>query len=108
MNRAQKAETEWKAGMRTHMLDRGVAGDRVDEMVDYLWREAQRIADEFAPPVPHPIHPCQTEGCPGDGRYAAPGRGHREGCRWPLAVPSTTPVQGDTDHTATTNNGGNQ
>jgi len=25
-------------------------------------------------------HPCPTPGCPGDGRYAAPGRGHLAGC----------------------------
>ena len=27
-------------------------------------------------------YPCPTEGCPGDGRYAAPGRGHRDGCQY--------------------------
>lgn len=26
---------------------------------------------------------CSTEGCPGDARYAAPGRGHVEGCVYP-------------------------
>lgn len=34
--------------------------------------------------APHPTYPCDTEGCPGDGRYGAPGRGHREGCAHPL------------------------
>lgn len=27
---------------------------------------------------------CPTEGCKGDVRYAAPGRGHREGCTHPM------------------------
>jgi hypothetical protein len=27
-----------------------------------------------------PDHGCPTEGCKGDARYAAPGRGHIEGC----------------------------
>lgn len=26
---------------------------------------------------------CTTKGCPGDPRYAAPGRGHIEGCSYP-------------------------
>jgi hypothetical protein len=30
--------------------------------------------------------PCPTIGCPGDGRYAPPGRGHMEGCSAELAV----------------------
>lgn len=33
---------------------------------------------------------CVTPGCPGDGRYSAPGRGHVEGCRHP--VPPTDPA----------------
>ncbi len=33
---------------------------------------------------------CATPGCPGDGRYSAPGRGHDEGCRHP--VPPTDPA----------------
>lgn len=28
---------------------------------------------------------CPTEDCPGDGRYGAPGRGHREDCTFPLS-----------------------
>jgi hypothetical protein len=36
-------------------------------------------------PRAQPIEPCTTPGCPGDGRYGAPGRGHVEGCRFPLA-----------------------
>lgn len=31
----------------------------------------------------HSQFPCPTTNCGGDGRYAAPGRGHREGCGWP-------------------------
>jgi len=30
---------------------------------------------------------CATPGCPGDGRYSAPGRGHVEGCRHPVPPP---------------------
>lgn len=33
---------------------------------------------------------CTTPGCSGDWRYAAPGRGHAEGCRYPL--PAQTPA----------------
>lgn len=29
----------------------------------------------------HLMFPCAHPGCPGDGRYAPPGRGHLEGCR---------------------------
>lgn len=36
------------------------------------------IQDEKPVPVP-----CTTQGCPGDGRYAAPGKGHMTGCRYP-------------------------
>ena len=28
-------------------------------------------------------HICPTPNCPGDARYAAPGRGHIEGCTYP-------------------------
>lgn len=34
--------------------------------------------------APHPQFPCSTDGCPGDGRYAAPGRGHLVECAFPL------------------------
>jgi len=40
--------------------------------------------DAATPPARRSI-PCSTEGCDGDGRYAAPGRGHAEGCTHPLA-----------------------
>lgn len=40
-------------------------------------------------PTPEPLNPpkygCPTPGCPGDGRYGAPGRGHMPGCKYPLA-----------------------
>lgn len=29
---------------------------------------------------------CSTTGCTGDSRYAAPGRGHTQGCRHPFAA----------------------
>lgn len=29
---------------------------------------------------------CSTPGCPGDSRYAAPGRGHRTDCAYPFAA----------------------
>jgi len=32
---------------------------------------------------------CSTPGCNGDGRYAAPGRGHIETCHYPI-VPTPT------------------
>jgi hypothetical protein len=28
---------------------------------------------------------CGTAGCEGDARYSAPGRGHRDGCTWPVS-----------------------
>ncbi len=31
---------------------------------------------------------CTTPGCPGDGRYAAPGRHHVPACRYPIVAPS--------------------
>lgn len=31
---------------------------------------------------------CPTEGCPGDVRYAAPGRGHVVGCGYPATAPA--------------------
>lgn len=35
------------------------------------------------------IEPCSTPECPGDGRYAAPGRGHLDACRFPWSPEST-------------------
>lgn len=29
---------------------------------------------------------CETVGCTGDGRYAAPGKGHMPGCKYPLVL----------------------
>lgn len=42
--------------------------------------EEQLLHDIFGRPVPHPEWPCATPDCPGDGRYAPPGRGHIAGC----------------------------
>lgn len=38
------------------------------------------------PQVDNLPHRCSTPGCDGDERYAAPGRGHIDGCRHPLQV----------------------
>lgn len=38
--------------------------------------------------------PCTTPGCPGDGRYAAPGRHHFPACRHPLLAQRAVPSQG--------------
>ena len=48
--------------------------------------EAQRYAADVLAwaTQPHPEFPCPTAECPGDARYAAPGRRHREGCTHPL------------------------
>ncbi len=35
---------------------------------------------------------CPTDGCPGDVRYAAPGRGHIDGCTYPLPTSKPAPT----------------
>jgi len=34
---------------------------------------------------------CETPGCNGDGRYAAPGKGHLPGCRYPFETDPKPP-----------------
>lgn len=46
------------------------------------------------PEVSKHRYPCPTDGCPGDGRYAAPGRGHIEGCTSPVFPPGERPGDG--------------
>lgn len=50
------------------------------------WAEVSQALPVAAP---HPHWPCPTTDCPGDGRYAPPGRGHREGCTGPVTAPDT-------------------
>lgn len=38
--------------------------------------------------------PCDTPNCPGDGRYAAPGRRHLADCKYPRESGQTVPPVG--------------
>jgi hypothetical protein len=52
-----------------------------------LWYRAARITEDQKEILENLVDDwggCTTEGCPGDGRYAAPGRGHVEECTYPL------------------------
>jgi len=53
------------------------------------WLRLELTVDD-ARPAPHRF-PCSTDGCPGDGRYVPPGRGHVEGC---TALPSVSDGSG--------------
>lgn len=52
------------------------------------WLRLELTLDD-ARPAPH-RWPCATDGCPGDGRYAPPGRGHVEGCTGPIYPPASS------------------
>lgn len=46
------------------------------------------LAEDLLPaPLVKHQHPCATIGCPGDGRYAAPGRGYLVTCTYPRILP---------------------
>lgn len=64
------------------------------EYHDSIVAEAQRQIHELEGQIERLTAPptkwsCSTPGCPGDGRYAAPGRGHLGECRFPLTAPPT-------------------
>lgn len=48
----------------------------------------------LSPEVSKHRYPCPTDGCPGDGRYAAPGRGHIAGCTSPVLPPAPPRIRG--------------
>lgn len=68
--------------------DTGTFG--LDRLVVQNEEFAALIADEFQYQIvffvgnvndmKHPTYPCETKGCPGDGRYMPPGRGHLTSC----------------------------
>lgn len=60
-------------------LKRLFPGRWTQEEVDNINRRAAEQYEEISQYIE-----CPTEGCDGDARYAAPGRRHREGCRYPL------------------------
>lgn len=51
--------------------------------------------------APAAAETCPTPGCDGDVRYAAPGRGHIEGCHHPLSDPAAASAAHDADTAAT-------
>jgi hypothetical protein len=55
-------------------------------MDDELTMEQRLLRAIFGTPDVHPDHPCSTYACPGDARYAPPGRGHAEDCTHPATA----------------------
>lgn len=58
-------------------LERGLAQSAAGETVDL---------GTFSRPERKHQHPCPTHGCPGDGHYAPPGKGHRMDCDWRVTL----------------------
>lgn len=48
------------------------------------FESAELLRAALSAPVQVAEWACTTPGCDGDGRYSAPGRGHRDDCRWPV------------------------
>lgn len=65
--------------------------DRRDLLATEIPRARARLESAIRavldyPPEPQRAEPCPTPGCPGDSRYAAPGRNHLTTCAYPLDI----------------------
>lgn len=69
--------------------------EAIEAFLNSAWSPTVKVDDIRALIATHPAPTadewtCTTPGCDGDGRYASPGRGHIDGCRYPLPAPPVT------------------
>lgn len=84
---------EWEA-VRSGVTSPGLyrAADELRAIADAIKADNDKAKrDDYAAVIDTPAQAqeaCTTPGCNGDGRYSAPGRGHRDDCHYPLDTPA--------------------